>query len=167
MKLKRCSLARQQVATATSGSDWWKGRRRPVAQREGLHFCVSRPCSMGCCPDNISAHCQFVQPAGPLGSAAGLSVFNGGSGGETKAFSWWWWWGGSVSTQGQCGPVVPFPEYTQLSHAASKHTFLREEQIHELSPNGSIFFFFFLLGSRKIILGEGTHTGVTKHKCLL
>lgn len=83
-------------------------------------------------------------------------LFRGGGGG-----------GGSVSTQGQCGPVVPFPEYTQLSHAASKHTFLREEQIHELSPNGSIFFFFFLLGSGKIILGEGTHTGVTKHKCLL
>lgn len=59
-------------------------------------------------------------------------LFRGGGGG-----------GGSVSTQGQCGPVVPFPEYTQLSHAASKHTFLREEQIHELSPNGSIFFFFF------------------------
>lgn len=42
---------------------------------------------MGCCLDNILAHCQFVQPAGPLGSAAGLSTLNGDSREETKAFS--------------------------------------------------------------------------------
>lgn len=54
---------------------------------------------MGCCPDNISAHGQFVQPAGPLGSAAGLATLNGDSGEETKAFSGG---GESESTPGQC-----------------------------------------------------------------
>lgn len=112
VKLERCSLARQQVATATPSSDWRSGRRRAQWPREALQVCASRTCSMGCCPDNISAPCQFVQPAGPLGSSAGLSVLNGDSGGETKAFLCVWRVSG-----GGCQPrdnvsSWSLPEYT-------------------------------------------------------
>lgn len=139
MKLKRCSLARQQVATATSSSDWWKGHRRPVAQRKGLHFCVSRTCSMGCCPDNISAHCQFVQPAGPLGSTAGLSALNGGSGEETKAFSG----GGWISVNpGTMRVVVPFLNTHCSLIAVSCYKKSKYTNFHLIEV------YFFLLASR-------------------
>lgn len=136
------------MATATSSSDWWKGHRRPVAQRKGLHFCVSRTCSMGCCPDNISAHCQFVQPAGPLGSTAGLSALNGGSGEETKAFS-----GGGVD---QCQPrdnarSCSFPEYTLLSHAVSCYKKSKYTNFHLIEV------YFFLLASRNNVGRRYTH----------